>query len=417
MKQYDQYTLSHDEFLKYNNKQQLLGNGGFGKVYKILDDKNCVYAMKIIDIKEVTNRYMLESPMVARTRSNSPCNVVKYNNNELRKHILNSLLNEVKIMRELKHPNIVSIFHYYIDKNNEGTNYYNNNPHNNGMMTPLRNTLMSQYLYIIMEYSPYGSLLKYIRLQQNKSLPELVTAGITFNILNALVYLANLSIVHGDIKAANILIFPDGVIKICDFGLSFQWDDENSDDYNEDIQDDNKRLQKIATNGSAYWLAPEIILHRMATPKSDIWSLGATIIEMLTGHPPFSNKGPLSACHAVGSGTKIQYPNGINKNCEGFLNECFQYNPILRPRAKSLIEHPWIKHSNKNIMKYVELENEENEIDVDENSFEHIISRSKTNSNNNNNDNNNGRRNKLLESFKEEENDYKFNENDLKFPN
>ncbi|KAG0681130.1 hypothetical protein C6P40_003850 [Pichia californica] len=411
---YQDYTLTYDEFIEYNHKHQLLGRGGFGKVFKTTDSKNNVYAMKIIDIKEVTHRYMLETPMKPRINKHE-----RYDNFQFRKHILTSLLNEVKIMKNLQHPNIISIYHYYMDDNDDTNNNNNNNNIDDDddndkdkiLSTPQRNPINSQNLYIIMEYSSHGSLLQYIRSQPNRHISEFVSSGITLNILDGLAYLASLSIIHGDIKAANLLIFPKGIIKLCDFGLSFQWDDENSDDYNEDVQDDNKRLQKIATNGSAYWLAPEIILHRMATPKSDIWSLGSTIIEMLTGYPPFSKKGPLSACHAVGSGTKVEYPIGLSKDCISFLDECFQYDPTLRSRAKTLQNHNWIKHTKKNILEFVEIDNDSDNNDTDLGLEYDKINDMEFKRNKNPVS---FKKNKTqLDSFKEKHEDFQFNESEL----
>lgn len=404
-KKRDAYTLTHDEFMRYNNRLQLLGNGGFGKVYKIICDiePEKIYAMKVIDVQEVTHRYMLDSPMKLASRPNTPARNPELRN-ELRQHILVSLLNEVKIVRGLKHPNIVSIFHYYMDgeKMHEKENTVSmKTPRHYGYTSP-----GPKHLYIIMEYSKYGSLLKYIKSQPRRCLSEMVSAGITLQILEGLIYLASLSIVHGDIKAANILIFPNGVIKLCDFGLSFQWDDENMDDY-DDYQhvskiSSNKQLQKIATNGSAYWLAPEIILHRMATPKSDIWSLGATVIEMLTGNPPFSNRGPLSACHAVGSGAKIEYPIGIGVDCRSFLDSCFQYDPTLRSRARTLRNHSWIKHVKKNILEFIEINADD--ADFDDTDLSSLAD---------NNSVQEREKKQLLEQFKEEDTDFEFSDSDF----
>jgi serine/threonine protein kinase len=342
--------INKKQFLKYKNgKSELLGSGGFGKVYKVVtsDKPHQIYAMKVIDIANVTEKYMLESPMVKTPiRQENSKDLM-----EMKHAIWKSLFNEAKIMEKLHDKNIIKMFYYFID--------------DDLIKGP-------KHLYILMEYSSYGTLLKYIKSQPKKRINEFITRGITANIVNGLVYLANHSIIHGDLKASNILIFPNGDIKLCDFGLSFQWDDSNKYDYNDTISNNcsaNSKLQKIATNGSAYWLAPEIIIHRMATPKSDVWSLGATVIEMLTGNPPFSDYGPLPACHAVGSGSKIIYPKNINFECKEFLNLCFQYDPILRPRAKMLLKTKWIKHAKKNVLHNVEEITELGKVDNDFDDF------------------------------------------------
>lgn len=364
--------ISRSEFKKYtSNKPELLGTGGFGKVYKIKtsDSPPQIYAMKIIDIENVTGKYLQESPMKTPIRPRKSQNI-----SEMKLEIWKSLIKEVKIMEKLKnHENIVTMYNYSIDK---------------------------KKLYIIMEYSSYGSLLKYIKKQPHRRIPEFIARSITASVLNGLTYLANQSIIHGDLKAANILIFSNGDIKLCDFGLSFQWDDSNKDDYNDSINDNNSahsnNIGRISVNGSAYWLAPEIIIYKMATPKSDIWSLGSTVIEMLTGKPPFSDYGPLPACHAIGSGTKIEHPDFITNDCAKFLDSCFQYDPIKRPRAKFLMNTPWIKYSIKNVLHNVEDITDNDKFDNYDDDFEQLMPTKKS-----------------LDSYKEKEGDEIFDNYDF----
>lgn len=393
--------MSTSEFDLYNNKVEHLGHGGFGKVYKVVNSANGnVYAMKIIDIRQITYKYIHETPI-----KNRP-NPVSIPNTPLRhseEHILYSLLTEVRIMRELNHPNIVPLYNYYLN------NVYDRMDAESNISNRFIQNLGPKQLHLIIEYSEHGSLLSYIRSQHRQRLPEVLCAGVSNQILDGLEYLASKNVVHGDIKAANILIFPHGVVKLCDFGLSFQWDDDELyESYDKGKANNSKRLQKIATNGSAYWLAPEIIIHRMATPKSDIWSLGATVIEMLSGRPPFSNRGPLSACHAVGSGCKIEYPEWISSECKKFLDLCFQYDPARRARARTLNKHPWIKHSKRNILEFVELaEDEINEEEIEEikikerKNKEHFMGGK------------DDKHRKLLETFKEGNEDFLFNDQDF----
>lgn len=312
----------------------LLGTGGFGKVYKVNsgDNPSRVFALKKINVEHVTRRYLQDSPLQTPMPKNYR------NGRKVKKEIWISLFKEAVVMSHLDHKNIVTMHYYYV----ENQLLYPHDP---------------KYLYLFLEYSPYGTVYKYIKRQKNKRLPEFITKEIVSEVVDGLIYLSDERFIHGDIKSSNILLFPNGQVKICDFGLSFQFDDENKDHYNDtfsNAKEDNKILQKVAANGSPYWLAPEIILHRMATPKSDIWSLGATIVEMLTGKPPFSDYGPLPACHAVGEGAKVEYPKGITNDCTEFLDACFQHNPVKRARAKDLAKYKWIRTSKRNILEHVE---------------------------------------------------------------
>lgn len=92
-------------------------------------------------------------------------------------------------------------------------------------------------------------------------------------ILEGLHYLHQCDVVHCDLKAANILTTKNGNVKLSDFGVSL-----NMRAVERDIKD---------VAGTPNWMAPEVIELKGASPKSDIWSLACTVIELLTGRPPY----------------------------------------------------------------------------------------------------------------------------------
>jgi len=233
-----QSGLSLSEFKDFDNRIGLLGHGGFGDVYKIRQKSTGhVYALKEIDVGHVTSKLLMESPMKAKTPIRNKAGQKRDQNK-----ILQRLLNEVVMMKEMNHPNIVSLKNYYCSMDQVTT------------------------ISLILEYAEHGSLLRYIKEQSTKKLTELITSGIVSQILDGLDYLGDHRIVHGDIKAANVLIFGDGVIKLCDFGLSFQFDLEDFD-----IENINQTVDTLSTIGSAYWMAPEVILKRICTPHYLGW--------------------------------------------------------------------------------------------------------------------------------------------------
>ena len=92
-------------------------------------------------------------------------------------------------------------------------------------------------------------------------------------VLEGLDYLHHNSTVHCNLKAANILMTESGEVKLSDFGISLY-------------------LHAIKDKGVPFmpnWAAPEVIELRSVSTKSDIWSLGCTIIELLTGRPPYGD--------------------------------------------------------------------------------------------------------------------------------
>ena len=96
-------------------------------------------------------------------------------------------------------------------------------------------------------------------------------------VLKGLDYLHHNGVVHCNLKAANILMTQSGELKLSDFGISL---------YLRAIEHmDKPRGVPCMLN----WAAPEVIELRPVSTKSDIWSLGCTIIELLTGRPPYGD--------------------------------------------------------------------------------------------------------------------------------
>ncbi|MCJ7856799.1 protein kinase [Lachnospiraceae bacterium NSJ-143] len=126
--------------------------------------------------------------------------------------------------------------------------------------------------YIVMEYIHGDTLKKVIR--ENAPLDEVVTLSIAIQMAAALANAHKNGVVHRDIKPENILISVDGTIKITDFGIARAAD---------------VSTVTMTTNavGSVYYFSPEQARGGYVDEKSDIYSIGITMYEMLTGHVPF----------------------------------------------------------------------------------------------------------------------------------
>lgn len=105
-------------------------------------------------------------------------------------------------------------------------------------------------------------------------LNERLVAGYVVKILEGLHYLHQSDVVHCDLKAANILTTKNGTVKLSDFGVSLNLRAM-------------EREKDVA--GTPNWMAPEVIELKGASTKSDIWSLGCTVVELLTGRPPYGD--------------------------------------------------------------------------------------------------------------------------------
>lgn len=128
---------------------------------------------------------------------------------------------------------------------------------------------------------------------------EKLVASYVIQVLEGLEYLHDNDIVHGNLKAANILITQSGEVKLSDIGISLNlhaleragkrgprmsnWDAGVSL-IPHALEDADKGISCTPN-----WSAPEVINLKGTYTKSDIWSLGCTVIELLTGNPPYGN--------------------------------------------------------------------------------------------------------------------------------
>lgn len=112
-------------------------------------------------------------------------------------------------------------------------------------------------------------------LEKFGKLSEELTASCVTQVLEGLEYLHHNGTLHANLKATNILITQSRDIKLSDFGIS----------HNLNVIKHRRKCLSWMPN----WSAPEVLLLMPASKESDIWSLGCTIIELLTGNPPYGD--------------------------------------------------------------------------------------------------------------------------------
>jgi serine/threonine protein kinase len=147
-------------------------------------------------------------------------------------------------------------------------------------------------------------------------------------VLKGLSYLHQQGVLHRDIKGANILTNKDGLVKLGDFGTALSLiDSKNEND----------------VVGTPYWMAPEIIEMQPPTSACDIWSVGCTLIELLTGRPPYFNLAPMAALYRIVQDTHPPLNFDGTEKLNAFLLACFRKPARARATADELLGHPWIK--------------------------------------------------------------------------
>ena len=136
------------------------------------------------------------------------------------------------------------------------------------------------------------------------------------------------------------MLDDNGCIRIIDFGVSCQFDTSNTDI----IAPINNLMQsKVFTSlkGSLPWASPEVICETNYGRKADIWSLGCTLIELLTCKTPWGNIDTIEqAIFRIGQSTDIPtIPNNISHELFILIDSCLKRNQDERPTAKELLNH------------------------------------------------------------------------------
>ena len=301
-KELDQYTAELIQENKYSNKQlsnnyydSLSNNTHYFKKGKILGEGSFG---RVYEAFDETKGIMLAIKEIV------------VSNISISDEKLHNLKAEADLLSKLNHPNIVKFYGVITQENS---------------------------FKILLELVAGGSIAKMI--ETYKPFPENILRKYTYQILKGLEYLHVRNIIHRDIKGGNILVNRDGVCKLSDFGGSKQ------------ITDELGYKQKNSLKGTPHWMAPEIIKSMEYTRYSDIWALGCTVIEMLTGEPPFSQfRNPMSALYNIMNATEPpQLPDNIkvSSNCKDFIKNCLMIEPTKRYNVKKLLNHPFITNIKK----------------------------------------------------------------------
>ncbi|GKV01307.1 hypothetical protein SLEP1_g13870 [Rubroshorea leprosula] len=150
-------------------------------------------------------------------------------------------------------------------------------------------------------------------------------------VVSALKYVHARGIVHCDVKGKNILVGPNSAsVKLADFGSAME------------VQSQNRGTGVPRPRGSPLWMAPEVIRGEYQGPESDVWSLGCTIIEMVTGKPAWEDRG-LDSLSRIGFSSELpEIPIQLTELGRDFVDKCLKRERNQRWSCDQLLDHPYI---------------------------------------------------------------------------
>ncbi|KAK2665653.1 hypothetical protein Ddye_004227 [Dipteronia dyeriana] len=178
-------------------------------------------------------------------------------------------------------------------------------------------------LCIITEFMSGGSVYDYLHKQKGVfKLPSVLKVAI--DVSKGMNYLHQNNIIHRDLKAANLLMDENDVVKVADFGVA------------------RVKAQSgvmTAETGTYRWMAPEVIEHKPYDHKADIFSFGVVLWELLTGKLPYEYLTPLQAAvGVVQKGLRPTIPKNTIPKLAELLERSWQQDPALRPDFSEIIE-------------------------------------------------------------------------------
>jgi serine/threonine-protein kinase len=161
--------------------------------------------------------------------------------------LVKRFIREGEVLRQLNHPNIVKVL---------ATFEIENQP------------------VIVMEYMAGGSLRDLLEQQPKLPLERLLNIGL--ELADALARVHHLNIIHRDLKPANVLLARDGAPRLTDFGVAYL------------VSQETRLTQVGEILGTTVYMSPEAWRGEPLDVRSDIWSFGAVLYEMVAGRPPFA---------------------------------------------------------------------------------------------------------------------------------
>ncbi|XP_060769517.1 tyrosine-protein kinase Fyn-like isoform X2 [Neoarius graeffei] len=201
-----------------------------------------------------------------------------------------SFLEEAQIMKNLRHDKLVQLYA----------------------------VVSEEPIYIVTEFMSKGSLLEFLKDGEGRALklPNLV--DMAAQVAAGMAYIERMNYIHRDLRSANILVGDNLVCKIADFGLAR-------------LIEDNEYTARQGAKFPIKWTAPEAALYGKFTIKSDVWSFGILLTELVTkGRVPYPGMNNREVLEQVERGYRMQCPQDCPTSLYELMQQCWKQNPEER---------------------------------------------------------------------------------------
>ncbi|XP_066024995.1 proto-oncogene tyrosine-protein kinase receptor Ret-like [Pocillopora verrucosa] len=282
------YTRSWEILREHVTIKQIVGKGAFGQVAKVT---------------AINLQGRAEKTLVA-------VKIMKGNASESERK---DLLSELELRKQLKpHPYVIKLFEC---------------------------VTKSEPLFVLIEYVPFGDLLGYLRksrglndtyykdqdIKPQTNLTSQQLIKFAWQIADGMSYLSSIPVIHRDLAARNVLVGEEETCKVTDFGMA------------RDVQEDNIYERKTRGRLPVKWTAIEALLYGKYSTKSDVWSYGVLLYEILTiGGSPYPRMDGRKIANLLQEGYRMPKPQHVDDKLYDFMTKCWKDDPNLRPSFEKL---------------------------------------------------------------------------------
>ena len=224
---------------------------------------------------------------------------------DLAKEDETSLRQEVDVMKDLHHENVVEFIDFFEEEN---------------------------FFYVVLEFLEGGEL--FDRIVEKNCYNEKEARDVVSTILKGMKYCHDKGIVHRDMKPENLLLVSksdDSSVKLADFGHA--------------IRCGNQKLHLATHAGTPGFVAPEVLQNKAIDKAVDMWAIGVITYTLLGGYPPFLEDNEYKLYRKIIKGKyefHAEYWSGISWEAKNFISSLIKINPDIRMDCEEALQHPWL---------------------------------------------------------------------------